>query len=341
MNTDQVDKTSGRKGLTRRDFLIAGLGGAALAALGLYLWPKLFRLKWHERTFIAKVPDYRANIAAVILSGFKELGISPTEIRGKRILLKPNLVNAEPGAVHINTHPAVVYGAYQAFRQLGAAKVIVAEGPADRRDTLLLLEESGMAAVLREDRIPFVDLNYDDGYSTPNIGRYSSLTQLTFPKTLQQVDWVVSLAKLKTHHWAGVTLSMKNLFGVMPGIYYGWPKNVLHFAGINGAILDINYALKPQFAIIDGIVGMEGDGPIMGTPKKAGVLVMGRNFPAVDATSARIMGVNPYRVRYLAKAWRLGPISETHVSQVGEKITSVQTDFKLLKNIPAERGLRL
>jgi uncharacterized protein (DUF362 family) len=341
MNTDQVNKTSGQKGLTRRDFLIAGLGGAALAALGLYLWPKLFRLKWQERTFIAKVPDYRANIAAVILSGFKELGISPTAIRGKRILLKPNLVNAEPGAVHINTHPAVVYGAYQAFQQLGAAKVIVAEGPADRRDTLLLLEESGMAAALQEDRIPFVDLNYDDGYSTPNIGRYSSLTQLTFPKTLRQVDWVVSLAKLKTHHWAGVTLSMKNLFGVMPGIYYGWPKNVLHFAGINGAILDINYALKPQFAIIDGIVGMEGDGPIMGTPKKAGVLVMGRNFPAVDATSARIMGVNPYRVRYLAKAWRLGPISETHVSQVGEKITSVQTDFKLLKNIPAERGLRL
>ncbi len=341
MSTEQNKETSGRKGFTRRDFLIAGLGGTALAALGLYLGPKLYRLKWREQTFIAKVPNYRANIAAVILSGFKELGISPAEIRGKRILLKPNLVNARPGAIHINTHPAVVYGACQAFRQLGAAKVIVAEGPADRRDTLLLLEESGFAEVLWEDRIPFVDLNYDQGYSTPNIGRYTSLPQLTFPKTLRQVDWVVSLAKLKTHHWAGVTLSMKNLFGVMPGIYYGWPKNVLHFVGINGAILDINYALKPQFAIIDGIVGMEGDGPIMGTPKKAGALIMGRNFPAVDATSARIMGVNPFRVRYLAEAWRLGPISESQVVQVGERITSVRTDFELLDKIPAERGLRL
>jgi uncharacterized protein (DUF362 family) len=341
MNAEQNKETSAKKGFTRRDFLITGLGGAALAALGLYLGPKLYRLKWREQTFIAEVPDYRANIAGVILSGFKELGISPAEIRGKRILLKPNLVNARPGAVQINTHPAVVYGAYQAFRQLGAAKVIVAEGPADRRDTLLLLEESGMAEVLREDRIQFVDLNYDHGYSIPNIGRYSSLTRLTFPKTLQQVDWVVSLAKLKTHHWAGVTLSMKNLFGVMPGIYHGWPKNVLHLAGIDGAILDINYALKPQFAIIDGIVGMEGDGPIMGTPKKVGALIMGRNFPAVDATSARIMGINPYRVRYLAEAWRLGPISESHVVQVGEKITSVQTDFKLLDKIPAERGLKL
>jgi hypothetical protein len=53
------------------------------------------------------------------------------------------------------------------------------------------------------------------------------------------------------------------------------------------------------------------------------------------------MGINPYRVRYLAEAWRLGPISETQVVQVGEKITSVRTDFKLLDKIPAERGLRL
>jgi uncharacterized protein (DUF362 family) len=195
--------------------------------------------------------------------------------------------------------------------------------------------------VLWEDRIPFVDLNYDQGYSVRNPGGYSSLTNLTFPETLRQVDWVVSLAKLKTHHWAGVTLSMKNLFGVMPGSFYGWPKNVLHYAGINGSILDIVCALKPQFAIVDGIVGMEGDGPIMGTPKNSGVLVMGRNFPAVDATCARIMGINPRRVQYLAEAWRLGPISEKEIIQLGENLASVRTDFKLLDNIPAHRNLRL
>ena len=84
---------------------------------------------------------------------------------------------------------------------------------------------------------------------------------------LKRADLVVSLPKLKTHHWAGVTLAMKNLFGVMPGVAYGWPKNVLHHAGIPGSILDINAAVKPALAIVDGIVGMEGDGPIMGTPK--------------------------------------------------------------------------
>jgi uncharacterized protein (DUF362 family) len=314
----------------------------ALAAAGLYLCPKIFRRQRREPTFIAKVPDYDADIAGAIGAGFKELAIFPGEIRGKRILLKPNLVETDPGAIHINTHPAVVYGAAQAFLRLGAGQVIVAEGPGHCRDTLLLLEESGLAAMLQHECIQFIDLNYDQGYVAANIGRYSSLTRLTFPETLRQVDWVVSLAKMKTHHWAGITLSMKNLFGVMPGIYYGWPKNVLHYAGINGAILDIVSALKPQFAIVDGIVGMEGDGPIMGTPKPAGVLVMGRNLPAVDATCARIMGVDPHRVRYLAEAGRrLGPVHAAEIIQVGEPVASVQTDFMLLDKIPAHRGLRL
>lgn len=341
MNTAPGKDGAAKKGLTRRSFVFAGLGGTALAALGLYRWPQIFGPEGRKQTFIAKVPDYRADIAAVILSGFKELGISPAEIRGKRILLKPNLVETDLGAIHINTHPAVIHGASQAFLKLGAAKIILGEGPGHCRDTLRLLEESGLAAVLWEDRIPFVDLNYDQGYSVRNPGGYSSLTHLTFPETLRQVDWVVSLAKLKTHHWAGVTLAMKNLFGVMPGTYYGWPKNVLHYAGIDGAILDIVAALQPQFAIVDGIVGMEGDGPIMGTPKNSGVLVMGRNFPAVDATCARIMGINPQRVRYLAEAWRLGPISAREIVQRGETLTAVRTDFRLSEKIPAHRGLRL
>ncbi len=170
---------------------------------------------------------------------------------------------------------------------------MVAEGSGHCRDTLRLLEETGIMDVLAEDRIPFVDLNYDDIYTVPNAGGHSRLKTLTLPLTLRKVDWIVSMAKLKTHHWAGVTLSMKNLFGLMPGSFYGWPKNVLHHAGIEDCILDINATVRPHFAIVDGIVGMEGDGPIMGTPKAAGVIVMGRNFPAVDATCARIMGIDP------------------------------------------------
>jgi uncharacterized protein (DUF362 family) len=343
MNGDRQKRMKPKfEGFTRREFLYASLGGVCLASGIHYFGPKIFRRRWKETVFIATVPDYNSNIENAILTGFKELAVTAAEIRGKRILLKPNLVETDAGAIHINTHPAVVYGAAQVFLKLGAEKIIVAEGPGHCSDSLLVLEESGMAEMLWSERIPFVDLNYDSVYSVPNVGKFTSMKALTFPGTLQKVDWVVSMAKMKTHHWAGVTLSMKNLFGVMPGSYYGWPKNVLHYAGINGSILDIVTTLKPNFAIVDGIVGMEGDGPIMGTPKPVGVLVMGRNLSAVDATCARVMGIDPHRIKYLAEAAKhIGPVFKSDINQVGETIASVQADFALIDKIPAHRGLRL
>ncbi len=327
-------------GFTRRDFLAACLGGTVLAVAAFSL-RRYLRRRWQEKTFIAKVTSYQADIASVIVAGLRELGISPVEIKGKRVLLKPNLVESKTKNFHINTHPLVVRGAAEAFLKMGASRVLVAEGPGHCQDTLRVFVESGLFEVLREDKIPFIDLNYQDGYVLPNAGKCSRLTSLTFPSTFKQVDLIVSVAKLKTHHHAGVTLSLKNMFGVMPGIYYGWPKNVLHTAGIEPAILDINATLRPHFAIVDGIVGMEGDGPIMGDPKTAGVLVMGRNLTAVDSTCARIMGIDPYRVNYLNQAQDLlGPVNEASITQMGEPLISVATEFKLLDYIPAQKGLR-
>ena len=327
--------------LTRRRFLQVLLGGIGLTAAGSYLGRKFFLPAWEEPVFIAQARSYQDDLAGKLLAGFRALGINPGEIRGKRILLKPNLVETSLGAGHINTHPLVVRGAVEAFLSLGAARVIVAEGTGHNHDALMVLEESGLAEILWEDKIPFVDLNNDRTYNVINAGRFSCLKTLFFPVTLKQVDWIVSLAKLKTHHWAGVTLSLKNLFGVMPGIIYGWPKNVLHHAGIEPCILDIAATLKPHFAIVDGIVGMEGDGPVMGTPKEAGVLVMGRNLTAVDATCARLMGLDPFRVKYLAAAdGLLGPVLARNINQYGEAIASVSTDFQIIEKIPAQRGLR-
>lgn len=329
-------------GLTRRDLLRAGAAGLLLSS-GLLLIPKrYFRMPQEAQTFVTKVAHYQLDIADAITRGVRELGVLSGELRGKRILLKPNLVETASGAPHINTHPLVLRGTIEAFLRLGAATVMVAEGPGHRRDTLAVYEESGLADVLTEDRIRFHDLNYITGYEVPNAGRQSSMRTLTFPALFKEVDWIVSVAKMKTHHWAGVTLSMKNLFGVMPGIYYGWPKNVLHHVGIENSILDINATLKPHFAIVDGIVGMQGDGPIMGDPKQAGVLVMGRNLPAVDATCCRIMGIDPYKVSYLEQVdnW-LGPIGKSSIVQRGEAIATVRTNFELIDTIPAQQGIRL
>lgn len=328
--------------MTRRKFLKAvGLGGAAITA-GLLFGLLNPKREGKVESFIASVSDYSKNLSQVILRGFQELGIKPFEIKAKRVLLKPNLVEPHRGFEHINTHPLLIRAAIEALLSMGAACVFVAEGTAHNRDSLLVLEESGLADVLLEDKIPFIDLNESSVSKVKNIGEASKLEYLYLPEEVLAADIIVSIAKMKTHRWAGITLSMKNLFGVMPGIVYGWPKNVLHWAGIQPCIYDINATLKPHFAIVDGVVGMEGDGPILGDPIKANVIVMGSNLPAVDATCARIMGIDPEKIPYLKHtSGRIGSIKEKNIYQRGETIRAVRKDFKLLDYIPAQKNIRI
>jgi len=316
--------------IERRRFL-TGVGGAIVAGMGAKHIADWDEWSLRAPVFVAKASSYEADLESIIKRGLTELGQSPAWVKGKSVLLKPNLVEATGAAPHINTHPAVVRAVADVFRSWGASSIVVAEGPGHCSDTQLVLDASGLGPTLRQSKLEFVDLNHDDVYFVANRLRQTSLPKLALPVTLKRADLIVSLPKMKTHHWVGVTLSLKNLFGVMPGIVYGWPKNVLHFAGIGPAILDIAAAVRPHLAIVDGIIGMEGDGPIMGNAKPAGVLVMGTNLPAVDATCVRLMGLNPWRVGYLVGAsGRLGPVSQRHIDQRGESIASVATQFEIL-----------
>jgi uncharacterized protein (DUF362 family) len=347
-DTKAERRTAGGRRLTRRDVLASVLAGGALGTAGLLFQRYYEQIRFcitredKAETFIAKTSSYDADLIAPILAGMRELGIGPEQIRGKRILLKPNLIETAEGAVHIHTHPHVIRAAAEAMLHLGAAHVIVGEGSAHYREIARIADETGLDELLAEDNIPIVDLNCDDLVIRPNAGNRTRLRTLALPAVIDKVDLVVSMPKMKTHHLAGITLSMKNMFGLMPGIAYGWPKNLLHCVGINESILDINATLPAHLAIVDGIIGMEGDGPLAGTPKHAGTLVIGRNLPAVDATAARIMGVDPLKVPYLraASGW-LGTIREHNIVQRGETIESMQTQFQLLDKIPAHRGLRL
>jgi len=327
--------------MDRRKFIRSTLIGGA-AGLSAVVAARYCTSTEPAKVFVGKADHYGIDLGDVMLRGFRQLQVSPSEVHGKTILLKPNLVEPRLGAGHINTHPAVVAAAAEAFLKLGADRVWVAEGPGHRRDTQLVLEVSGLHEALKQLEIPFWDLNDNADFEKSNASGLTNLQTLSFSSVVSEVDWIVSVAKLKTHHWAGVTLSMKNLFGLMPGIIYGWPKNVLHYEGIIESILDINATLPADFAIVDGIVGMEGDGPIMGSPRAAGVLVLGRIPTAVDATSARIMGIDPSKVIHLANAegW-LGPIAEEKIRQVGERPESVRQDFRLIETIPAQKGIRL
>src|SRR5512135_1538699 len=323
-------ETESASGLNRRTFLV-GAGAAVAAGLGTKLLVDRDERSLRATVVIAKAASYDVDLVRPIRDGLTELGLGPARVAGKSVLLKPNLVEPSREAPHINTHPALVRAAAQVFRSWGAREVFVAEGPGHCRDADWVLDESGLGRALDDDQIAFVDLNHDEVFLTPNRLRFTRLRQLGLPSTLRRADLIVSMPKMKTHHWAGVTLAMKNLFGVMPGVYYGWPKNVLHHAGIPESILDITATVRPHLAIVDGIIGMEGDGPIMGTPRASGVVVLGTNLPAVDATAARLMGINPWRIPYLAAAsGRLGPIAERHIAQRGEPIAALMQPFALL-----------
>jgi len=282
-----------------------------------------------SRVAIRRVANYQADLSSVLFETLREFDLP---VRGKTVLLKPNLVGLDPLGM-MNTHPAVIAAVRESFLRLGAAEVMVGDGPAMDRDTQAVLE----SIRLREFAGPlsrfFVDLNIDDVERVLLKTRASRLRELYFPKTVRGVDFLVSLPKLKTHHWAGVTLSLKNMFGVIPGSCYGWPKNILHWAGIDRAILDINAAVRPDFAIVDGIIGMEGNGPIQGVSKTAGVLIAGDDPVAVDSTSARIMGLAPEKIDHIARAATfLGHIETQKIRQLGESIASTRTPFAVLES---------
>jgi uncharacterized protein (DUF362 family) len=322
---------------TRRAVLAAcGLAAATAAGAKFVHWAKR---PGKQPVFIAKNQRYDASLVKTIHDGLTACGLAPEAFRNQRVLLKPNLVEPTRLIPHMTTHPAVIAAAGEAFRQWGAT-VRVGEAPGHVRDTEMALVESGVGEALRDAELTFADLNYEQVDWRANRSRYSPLKGLYFPRSVLEADFVVSLPKMKTHHWVGVTCSMKNMYGVLPGIKYGWPKNVLHHAGIPQTVIDINATLPRTLAIVDGIDCMEGDGPILGSLKHMGLVIVGQSLPAVDATVARLMALEPSRVSYLSLASEcLGPIDEASIEQRGEPWQPLASPFHILDE-PHLRNLR-
>ena len=280
-----------------------------------------------SRVLIRKVARYEEDLLAIIYESLHEFALP---LKDKTVFLKANLVGHDPNGF-INTHPAVIAAARESFLKLGAARVLIGDGPALDRDTQAILESVRLTEFTGKLGRDFCDLNIDDVERVPLETRASLLKELYLPKTVLGADFFVSIPKLKAHHWAGVTLSMKNLFGIVPGSCYGWPKNILHWAGIDRSILDINAAARPDFVIVDGILGMEGNGPIQGIPKHSGVLLFGDDPVAADSTACRVMGLRPEKIDYLSRAGTmLGHVEVSKIQQLGESIAAVRTPFSVV-----------
>jgi uncharacterized protein (DUF362 family) len=325
--------------MTRRDLLVrsgaiaAWAGGAGLLVAhrrGAFEGrPPFDRADFSEpgRSAVAvlRAERYDGDLEGLLVDGLR---LVRADVRGRSVLLKPNLVEFYRGS-SINTEPRMVVAAADALRRLGASSVVVAEGPGHRRDTEAVVIASGLRDALDDAGLRFVDLNDAPLVRVPLRTRYTGLRELWVPRVLRDTEVVVSMPKLKTHHWVGVTLSLKNCFGCMPGRVYGWPKDVFHVRGIPESIVDIAAAVRPSLAIVDGIVGMQGDGPINGDAVDSGVVIVSRDPVAADVTGARLMGMDPEKVSYLMQAGRfLGQARSELIEQRGEDPARLARKFR-------------
>lgn len=212
---------------------------------------------------------------------------------GSSVLLKVNLLTDKPPEAAVTTNHIFVKSLARLVRELGA-RVIIGDSPGGPfRSSLLkkVYQQTGLYELAGEEGI---ELNYD--LEQENIvfsgGKYKR--SFIIAKYYTKADFVINLPKLKTHGMTMMTGAVKNLFGSIPGLlkaeyHFKMPRIDL-FAGM---LIDLALCLKPNLTIMDAIIGMEGEGPSAGDPRKFGYIIAGLSPFAVDIAAAYLMGINP------------------------------------------------
>ena len=321
--------------ITRRELL--PLAGAGLVAGFAGIESRKHRAQAplpKSRVSISKASSYQEDLTLRILEGARACGLDVTD---QKVFVNTQLEGFSANR-STNADSSVIAATVRALRALGAWEIFVGAGPSLERDTVALAEAAGYRDALGDFEKTFVDLNRDD--VNPVEGFQDGILYL--PVAALRADLIVSIAKMKTDSQLGAALSMENLSGLVPGSVYGWPKDAALGSGVDQrsrSIVELARIFRRSFAIVDGIVGMEGNGPLEGTPKSAGVLVMGDNLAATDATCCRIMGIDPSRIGYLAQAaGTLSNIEPRQIDHQGQRPEAVRTDFQLIEE---HRALRL
>jgi len=224
-------------------------------------------------------------------------------VRGKRVLLKPNAGRVAPAGAGVTTHPEVVAAAIDAMREAGADPA-VGESPIVGVKVREAFEVTGIAAVARQRNCPLIDLDRRRSVEVP-VPEGRVIRSLKVCAEAREREFIVSLPVMKMHMHTGVTLAVKN----MKGCLWRRSKVELHMLPpvegselkpIDFAIADMSSVLRPDLAVIDGTVGMEGLGPSAGKPKPLDAVVAGTDVYAADAVACRLMGVEAERIAHLA-----------------------------------------
>lgn len=235
----------------------------------------------------------------------------------KTILIKPNLISDKSPDKAVTTHPQVLIGIINALKPFGA-NIIIGDTPAGQMNKARIEKLYTITEMKRVSEETGCPLNWDLSdflASTP----YSKLSKhYTILKVAEEADLIINFAKLKTHCYTKVTLSTKNLFGLIPGllkIQYHLTMSKLEL--FTNMLLDIErYFDNKTIHFIDGVIGMEGNGPTNGTPKNANCILAGTNAPYLDVLACYIMGVDPSKSQTIIEAKKRNIISSWNVNDL-------------------------
>jgi uncharacterized protein (DUF362 family) len=258
-------------------------------------------------------------------------GQFPTTLAGQTVVIKPNLVVPQPSTSGATTDPQVVQAIVDLCLAAGATEILIVEAPLPGKGPYW--GPCGYAAIFTKSAYPQVQLvNLVSGtyVLTPVPGGGYAYQEMWVPSLVMQPNtFFVSAGKLKTHVDAVATLTMKNLVGLASETAYaqpvasGFPRHDLHERGIDLSIMDLNLVRPVDFAVIDGVWGMEGQGPISGTPVNTNVVLAGLNPVAVDRVALNVMELPQDSVTYLGYAAKagLGPANTSTVTLLGDTYT--------------------
>jgi uncharacterized protein (DUF362 family) len=238
-----------------------------------------------------------------------------------KVLIKVNFITDRTWDTGATTDPIVVEAIIKRLEDL-PLKVYVVESDATMTNADKAFEATGMKDMCSRNGVEWLNLRYVKDKVTLAVPNCEVLKSITVPRLVTE-SAVISAAKLKTHSDTGVTLGMKNMFGLLPDKF----KGKYHLKGISKVVVDINTVLRPALTVIDGFVGMEGEGPIDGTPVQMNLIIAGTDPVATDATACRVMGINPYEIKHIRKAYEKG-IGSSEAQVLGEKLDAVTRIFK-------------
>jgi uncharacterized protein (DUF362 family)/Pyruvate/2-oxoacid:ferredoxin oxidoreductase delta subunit len=287
-----------------------------------------------EKVALLKCTDYDVDsIEKKLREGFELLGgksfLRNLIPENSKVLLKPNFLTVIEKGSPVITHHAMFEAIVRIVKEY-SGNIVFGDSPGSG-DTRKAAEKSGIMEVADRYGVKFVNFNEAVHVELDNPIMYKFWN---VAKAAYEADVVITLPKLKTHAMMYYTGAVKNQFGCIPGSQKAeWHTKLPDAVNFGKMLLDLNSVVKTSFAIIDGIVAMEGNGPRNGTPKKMDTIIMGKCLTAVDSTAVRLIGYdNVLSVPFLKVAHdtKWGAVMPEEIEVLGEKVENMKCkDFKL------------